>query len=343
VLPAAIDRYVAVAFAFRKGHQVQAYSMDFKELREFNVAELHAPGGSSWVDYVAGVAWALSESGVSLSAACMVIKGDVPIGAGLSSSAALEMSAARAFVDLAGEDWDPPLMARIGQKVENDYIGVNTGIMDQFVSAAAKEGCALLIDCRSLKSDAVPIPEDLSIVIMDTGARRTLAGSAYNDRRASCQKAVKIISRDRPDISSLRDVDLSTLEQFQPAMDTTTFRRAKHVVQENFRPVDLARALTLQDRESIGRLMRQSHASLRDLYEVSSRELDLMVELASEHSACLGARMTGAGFGGCAVALVERGGADDFAQQTLRKYREQVDLPSILYPCKAAGGARIVD
>ncbi|HEY2933780.1 MAG TPA: galactokinase [Acidobacteriota bacterium] len=342
VLPAAIDRYVAAAFTPRKDGRVQAYSIDFQELQELEIAKLRAPGGSRWIDYIAGVAWALAESGSKVVGASMIVKGNVPVGAGLASSAAIEMSAARAFAALSGIDWDPPFMAGIGQKVENAYIGVDSGIMDQFVSAASKERCALLIDCRSLKAEAVPIPDSFSIVVMDTGARRTLAGSAYNERRASCRKAVEIIRRERPDISSLRDVDLSTLEHFQPSMDTTTFWRAKHVVQENFRPVDLTRALAVQDREAVGRLMSQSHASLKNLYEVSSRELDLMVALASRHPACIGARMTGAGFGGCAVALVDSDGISDFTQKVQEKYREQVDLPSVLFACKAAGGARIV-
>jgi len=265
------------------------------------------------------------------------------VGAGLSSSAALEMAVARALCDAADIVWDPFAMARLGQKAENDFVGVGCGIMDQFASAASHEGCALLLDCRSLETEAVPIPAEAAVVVMDTGARRSLAGSAYNDRRASCEAAVRSLLSLAPGIRALRDVDETLLARGRDLMDAVSFRRASHIVVENRRPVEMAAALRSGDLDHAGRLMNDSHASLRDLYQVSCVELDLVTDLAREHPGCRGARMTGAGFGGCAVALVDRSDVEAFITDVHIAYRSRIDLPSAFFACRPSAGARLLD
>jgi galactokinase len=253
------------------------------------------------------------------------------------------MAMARAICEASGIRWDAAQMARIGQKVENSYIGVNSGIMDQFAATVSSQNYALLLDCRSLECQTVPIPSNAAVVVMDTGIRRTLSGSAYNERHASCSRAVEAIRRSRPEVRSLRDVDLQLLQQNEDVLDAVTFKRARHVVIENYRPVEMAEALRSGNLLKAGELMKESHESLRDLYEVSCAELDLISEIASGHPACYGARMTGAGFGGCAVALVDKATAKQFLEDVGKAYRSKVKAPSAFYECSAAGGARILE
>jgi galactokinase len=278
-----------------------------------------------------------------LRGADLAVAGDVPIGAGLSSSAALEVAVARALCAAADLPWDAVEMARICQRAENAYVGINCGVMDQFAASASARDHALLLDCRSLKTEAVPLPAGAVVVVMDTGVRRSLARSAYNDRRRSCEEAVAALRGALPDVRSLRDVTPALLEAERGHLEPVAFKRAAHVVVENFRPVQMAAALRTGDLAAAGRLMNESHASLRDLYEVSCAELDAMVEIAQAQPGCLGARMTGAGFGGCAVALVETARADDFTREVERAYRVRYDLPAALFTGRPAAGARLVE
>lgn len=349
VLPVAIDRYVTIVYAQGEAAPaggLRGYSVDFDE-------ELSAPFGElsprteraasitapSWFDYVAGVAWVLLRNDATLHGLDFVVSGDVPIGAGLSSSAALELAVARALSDVAGMQWDGRQAALVGQRVENDYIGVNSGIMDQMASALSKAGSAMLLDCRDLSFKTVPVPESLRVVVMDTGTRRSLAGSAYNDRRASCERALRGVRAVVPDASALRDVSESELNAARSRMDGSDYRRALHVVRENTRTLEMARALEGGDESAIAELMAGSHLSLRDLYEVSSPALDEVVSIANAHPACRGARMTGAGFGGCALALVSAtpGAVDEFCEHVRNTYRA-----GEIYVCRAVGGADTV-
>jgi galactokinase len=233
-------------------------------------------------------------------------------------------------------------MAKLGQKAENKYVGMNCGIMDQFASAVCRGGHALLLDCRSLETRPVPVPAGASVVVMDTGARRSLAGSAYNDRRAACERVVAELARRHPGVRALRDVTDAQLEAAAAELDPVDHQRARHVVPENRRPVEMAEALAASDLARAGRLMNDSHASLRDLYEVSCVELDVMTDIARRQASCYGARMTGAGFGGCAVALVEAASVEAFCQAVLAGYRTKIELPAALYPCRPEAGARLV-
>jgi galactokinase len=232
-------------------------------------------------------------------------------------------------------------MARIGQAAENRYVGMNCGIMDQFASAACERGKALLLDCRSLETEPVPVPDQAAIVVMDTGARRALAGSAYNDRRAACERVVAELARTHREVRALRDVSQSQLEAARGSLEPVDFKRASHVVPENRRPVELAEAFERGDLALAGRLMNDSHASLRDLYEVSCEELDVMTEVARSQPSCFGARMTGAGFGGCAVALVAREHSNAFVARVGDEYRDATGLAPQLYVTAAADGASV--
>ena len=342
VLPMAIDRRVGVAFARRNDRILRAHSVVFDETRELRLDELEPPGGSEWISYVAGVAWALMSAGYEVLGGDLVVDGDVPLGSGLSSSAALEMATALALSEISGIPWSPVEMALLGQRVESDWVGVKGGVMDQFTATMGRVGHALLLDCRSLGHSLVPMPDHAVVVVMDTGAPRTLAGSAYNERSASCAAAVEILRKADPAIRALRDVDLDFLESERGRLDETVYRRSLHVVTENLRPLAMADAFARADLEGAGRLMDESHFSLRDLYEVSSVELDLFTEQARQHPACYGARLTGAGFGGCAIALVSAEGAEDFLEETHTRYRSRVELPSAVFACRPESGARLI-
>jgi len=342
VLPMAIDACIAVAFASRTDGKMNVLSVDFGETREFDIRSLRPPGGSAWADYVAAVTWALRDSGISLRGADLVLAGDVPVGAGLASSAAVEMATARAMCAVAEVEWSPTEIAAIAQRAENEYVGVSCGIMDQFASAVCIAGSALLLDCRSLSYSHVNVPPEASVVVMDTGVRRTLAASEYNDRRASCEEAVAVARRSNPSVLSLRDIDSNDLSELAGDLDELVLRRARHVVIENHRPVHLAAALRSGDLVEAGKLMNESHVSLRDLYEVSCDELDLITDLARENPACYGARMTGAGFGGCAVAMVNRDNEMDFVADVENRYALRAGREGKAYVCRPSQGTRLV-
>ena len=339
VLPMAIDRAVWIALRPRSDRRVVVHSLDFDEERTFELADSGdlAHRGNGWLEYLRGMAWALEDAGEDLSRGWEgVTAGDVPVGAGLSSSAALELATARAFAAVDGLTWNPTTMAQLAQRAENVWVGVNCGIMDQLISAAGSAGHALLIDCRSLETRLVPLPPEVAVVVLDTATRRGLVDSAYNERRMQCEKAAAFFG-----VRALRDVNEEAIVAAEDRLDPLTFRRARHVVTENARTVAAAAALESGDVEVVGRLMSASHASLRDDFAVSRRELDVMVALAQSHGGCFGARMTGAGFGGCAVALVENAAASRFAREVARRYEEDAGLRPSVYVCTASQGASL--
>jgi galactokinase len=253
------------------------------------------------------------------------------------------MATARVLCALSEIPWEPLRMAQLGQRVEGEFVGVKGGMMDQYTAVFGREGHALLLDCRALAAEAVPLPDSAAVVVMDTGAPRSLAASAYNERSLSCRLAVEAIRTLEPEVRALRDVDELLLERARVRMGEVEHRRAQHVIAESRRPLAMAEALRRADLAAAGRLMDESHASLRELYEVSSAELDLVTELARRHPACYGARLTGAGFGGCAIALVEAAAAEDFAAEVHAGYRARVELPGAVFVCRSASGARLLD
>jgi galactokinase len=338
VLPMAIDRAIWIALRPRDDRRVLLHSLDLEPTADFSLDDFqHSNGG--WTEYVKGVAWALQEAGLPLQGWEGVSVGDVPVGAGLSSSAALELATARAFAAVSGFPWEPAQMARLAQKAENQWVGVNCGIMDQMISAAGKAGHALLIDCRTLETQLAPLPPETAVVILDTATRRGLVDSAYNERRAQCEAAARFFG-----VPALRDVDLDTFNTRAAELDPLTRQRARHVISENQRTLDAMAAMLQEDATALGRLLNASHISLRDDFAVSSPELDQIVACAQRReTACLGARMTGAGFGGCAVALVWAESATAFSQAVAASYQAATGLTPNIYICQPADGASVVN
>ncbi len=352
VLPMAIDRHVAVAFAPRQDRVLRAYASEFLETRELSLdvlerrttsepARRSARGG--WFGYVAGVAWAMLGAGHSLNGADLAIASDLPVGAGLSSSAALEIGVALALGAVSGVAWDSRRAARLAQQAEHEFAGVACGIMDQLSVASAREGCALLIDCRSLDTRDVPIPETARLLVFNSGVRRELSASAYNDRRAACERVVAALQARHGWVRALRDVDDALLAEVAPSLDPVDVRRASHVIAENRRPAPLADAFACGNLERAGRLMMHSHASLRDLYEVSAPELDVLVDLAIVQPGCTGARLTGAGFGGCVIALAEAGSVERVLSSVEAGYEERTGRSTTAFVALPAGGARVIE
>ncbi len=336
VMPMAIDRAAWIALRPTHDRQVTVHSLDFDEIDTFRLDDL-APKRGSWADYVRGVAWALQQHGYATVGWEGVMAGDVPLGAGLSSSAALELAVARAFGAAGGWTWDAPRMAIVGQYAENKWVGMNCGIMDQMISAVGLADHALLIDCRSLAATPMPLPAGAAVVVLDTATRRGLVDSAYNERRAQCEAAARHFG-----VTALRDVTLAQLEAERPHLDDLTYRRARHVITEDDRVLQACDAMQANDASALGKLLDASHVSLRDDFQVSNRELDAIVAIAQAHPACLGARMTGAGFGGCAVALVETERTQKFVASTVAMYTARTGLTPRVYVCAATNGAEIV-
>ncbi len=335
VLPMAIDRAAWIAFRPRPDGRVHLFSLQFGEGAEFDLEAL-ARTGPAWVEYVKGVAWSLREDGPALRGFDGVLAGDVPMGAGLSSSAAVELAATRALAASSALPWEPKPMALRAQHAENSWVGMKCGIMDQLASAAAVAGSALLIDCRSLATTPVPLPPGAAVVVLDTSTRRALMDSAYNERRAQCEEAAR-----RLGVKALRDVTAEQLALPGAPLEATVRRRARHVVAENARTLAAAEALQRGDAAALGRLLDASHQSLREDFEVSSPALEAMVACAQRDGAAYGARLTGAGFGGCAVALVRLAEAEAFSARVSEAYRERTGLTPQAYVCRPAGGASL--
>lgn len=338
VLPMAIDREVVIVLRPRPDPYVVVYSLDFDEMIQFSPIEMEdRREGGLWIEYIEGVAWALQEAGYRLRGWEGVVGGDIPIGAGLSSSAAIELATARAFASVSDLLWDPAKMAKLSQRAENEWVGVNSGIMDQMISAAGVEGRALLIDCRSLETDAVPLPEGTLVVILDTATRRELVTSAYNERRAQCEEAAAYFG-----VKALRDVSLERFEAEQGGLNPVVRRRARHVITENARTLQAAEAMRQGDADTFGRLMDASHVSMRDDFEITNDALNIMAALAQAHPASYGARMTGGGFGGCAVALVRADQAGIFVEDVARDYQAATGLKPAVYVTPAVAGASVL-
>ncbi|MCY4409810.1 MAG: galactokinase [Caldilineaceae bacterium] len=344
VLPVALDRDVRVLFRPRADGRVRLYALEFDSWADFAIGSEERDSGQLWPNYVQGVGLALAELGVQLKGFEGIVSGNVPRGSGLSSSAALEISAAKAFLAAANEihTLTGPQIARAAQKAENEFVGVNCGIMDQFISTLGEDGHALLIDCRSLDYQRVPFPDGVSLVIGNTKASRSLAGSAYNERRGQCEEGVRLLRTVLPSITALRDVGRSQLEAHKSLLSDIVYRRCLHVVSENERVQDAVAALAKGDFKMVGQLMDASHASLRDDYEVSSGALDSMVEAMHSHPGCLGARLTGAGFGGCAVALVQAGTEKEVRETVRERYAKAMNVWPEVYISAPSSGARVL-
>jgi len=333
VFPMAIDRAVWIALRPTSSNSVSVYSLDFKENFSFDLSQ-YERSSAKWGEYIKGVAWALKQHGYKLRGWEGCVIGDVPLGAGLSSSAALELATARAFSAASDFKWEPSHMAQICQTAENGWVGVNCGIMDQLISAVGIKGHAVLIDCRSLEFHPYPLPPDTTIVILDTSTRRGLVDSAYNERRQQCEAAAMFFG-----VKALRDVSIQMFMEKANGLDETARKRARHIITENDRTLEAAAAMRKGNPRELGKLMYQSHESLKNDFEVSSNALDLIVGEAKKQKSCFGARMTGAGFGGCAIALVDSKEVESFGNEVQNSYAQLSGLKPVIYICQASDGA----
>jgi galactokinase len=342
VMPCAIGFYTRVAISPRQDRKLVIRSEDFSEQFEFDLDELPSRSRGVWCDYVVGTAVMLQEIGHPSLGASLLVGGEVPIGAGLSSSAAIEVASALALMSVNGAHLPLPEVAKLCQRAENLFVGARVGIMDQFVSCLGKAGHALLLDCRSLQFKLLPIPDNLRLVICNTMVKHAHASGAYNHRREECDEGVKILTQWYPSIRALRDISLEQLEQHVAGIPQTIYKRCLHVVSENQRVLAGAKYMTDGDVNRFGSLMRESHRSLRDLFEVSCRELDVMAEIAESLAGYCGGRMTGGGFGGCTVNLVKAAEAQKFAEEIAERYQSAIGIKPDVYVCSAANGAAAV-
>ncbi len=342
VMPAAIGFSTWVAAAPRTDRQLVLHSENFAERIEFDLDELNAKARQHWSDYAYGVAVVLEQSGYHLRGANLMIRGEVPIGVGLSSSAALEVATGYALLDTAGYAIDRLELAKLCQRAENDFVGLRCGIMDQFVSCCGRRGHALLLDCRSLEYRLLPLPEDVQLVICNTMVKHSLASGEYNQRRAECEVGVQHLAQALPNVHALRAVTLAELAQYGRALPAPVYRRCHHVIRENDRVIASAAALEQGDFTAFGHLMNESHQSLRDDYQVSCDELDLMVRLALAVEGVYGARMTGGGFGGCTINLVKAENVSEFERVVALGYQQATGHTPEIYICSAAEGAEQV-
>ncbi|MEM9243877.1 MAG: galactokinase [Pseudomonadota bacterium] len=339
VLPMALNLAIHMAIKPRQDKTINIRSLNFadNQLYTINTDDLRK-SGDDWDEYVKGIISILQQHyQQQLKGFDAVLISDLPISAGLSSSAAFELIIAKALTISNQLDWEPVTMAELAQQAENQWIGVNCGIMDQLVIATGKKDHALFIDCRTLTQEPICLPKNTSVIIMDTTTRRGLANSAYNERRQQCEAAAKMANR-----NALRDMLLDDLEKLKPSLNTVTYQRAYHVISENNRVIHAKQAMEDNDAKTLGQLISDSHHSLKNYFGVSSEALDHMVDIANDHPACYGARMTGAGFGGCAIALIAQKATHDFVEFVNDNYQEKTGLQAKLYVCSAEAGTDAV-
>jgi galactokinase len=342
VMPAAIGLYCWVAIAPRRDRRLQVYSTEFEAMVSVELDDTALSRRGDWSDYVVGTALALENSGYKLCGANILVRGEVPIGSGLSSSAAIEVSTGYALLDVSGATIDLKQLALACRQAENEFVGARVGIMDQFISAHGRAEHALLLDCRSLESKALPIPAGVLLGICNTGVKHQLAGGEYNVRRAQCEEGVRRLSSVLPGIQALRDVTLPQLDQHRGLLPEVIYRRCHHIVTENDRVQQAADALLEENLPMLGTLMAESHRSMRDDYEVSCAELDTMVEIAGAQPGVIGARMTGGGFGGCTINLVDADAAEIFKLAVATEYEKRTHIRPDIYVVRATEGVQSV-
>ncbi len=343
VFPAAIDRDVLIAGTRRNDRQVRAYALNFNQSSTFTLDGVQpaTEGRERWSNYVRAMAWVFAQEGLETVGMNCVVQWDVPLGSGLSSSAAMLVASGLAYATAAGIEIEPVRLALLAQRGEREFVGVNVGIMDQFISALGQKNHALLIDTRNLTYEAVPLPQSgVSIVIADTNKRRGLVDSEYNTRRAECEKAVEILKQWLPDIKALRDVSVEDFERYADRLPETIRKRARHVITEDARTLESVEALKAGDIARFGELMNASHESLKNDYQVSCKELDALVEAARAIEGVYGSRMTGAGFGGCTVSLVADAAVEAFKRAVPPRYKQATGLNTTIYVTTAAQGAQ---
>jgi galactokinase len=341
VMPAAIGFYTWIAGGARHDRTLHVRSEEFRETVDLPLDSLAGPPRKHWSDFVRGVAAVLQSHGAHLSGANLIIQGQVPMGAGLSSSASLEVATGLALLSVSNAEVPQLELVKICQRAEHEYVGTRCGIMDQFIAVFGRSGHALMLDCRTLEYQTLAIPADARLVICNSMVKHVLASGEYNRRRADCEAGVNIFRESLPQVHALRDVSVADLANHAKELPDVVYRRCRHVISENQRVLDAAEALRASDLGGFGALMYESHRSLREDYEVSCTELDLLVEIASSCEGVYGSRMTGGGFGGCTITLVQSESVEVFKEKVTRRYKEQTGITPDLYVCSAAQGAAV--
>ena len=343
VMPVAINLEIRIAYVPTNDTRVELTLAASGERDAFDLRDVGPPRGT-WIDYAAGTAWALAAAGAAPVGLRGLVASTLPVGAGLASSAALELALAWALSGHGPPTLKAMALAQTCQRGENEYVGVRCGLMDQFASSLGETGAALLLDCRSFEYRSVPLPVDeVALVVCHSGSPRRLGSSEYNARRTECEQAVEQLSRLDPAVHSLRDVAPAMIDAVCGALDEKTVRRCRHVIAENERVLGAEAALHAGDLATLGRLFAESHASLRDLYQVSSPELDALVAIASATEGVVAARMTGAGFGGCTVNLVRRDAVERLRRAVLDQYPRKAGLQAAVYVVEPVAGAGVVE
>src|ERR1700678_1964873 len=342
VMPAAINFATLAGSAPRTDGKIVIYSENIGEEKAFDAAALPAKGSKHWTDYPLGVVSILTGEGHEIPGFSLSIWSDVPLASGLSSSAALEVATALAVLDLIGASYPGPILARLCQRAENEFVGANCGIMDQFISVNGKENHALLLDCRDLSFKLAPIPDHVALVIANTMVKHAVIGGEYASRRAEVEAACAVIARHRPEVKFLRDATIADLEKWGHEMTPNSLKRARHVITENVRTVAAAEALMNHDLAELGRLMAEAHQSYSHDFEASCEEADAMVALAQDLPGLIGARLTGGGFGGCTINLVYKDQAASFAATLRDRYRQATGIDPEIFICHASAGAHPV-
>ncbi len=339
VLPMAIDFATTATIEPAEGDTITFISENFGEQATYSLSNFPSHGRAHWSDYPAGVLWVLRRKGIDVPAFTLRLNGNVPLGSGLSSSASIEVATALAILHHAGVDLPGTEIATLCRSAENDFVGGTVGIMDQFVSVYGRAGNALLLDCRSLAYEYLPLPSSVSVVICNSMVKHNVAHGEYGDRNGEVMAGQAVIVRERPGVESLRDATLADLNACRALMSPASYHRCKHIITENDR-VERARiALQAGDLTAFGHLMYEAHASFRDDFAASCPEVDKLVDIAATLPGCLGARMTGGGFGGCTINLVRNEAASAFSDELRHRYRQRFDIAAEIYICEAVDGA----
>ena len=343
VLPAAIDKAIYMAISPRNDRNCKIFAYDMNDFFESSIEEF-GKSEKGWPNYLLGVVDQLNKGGYIFNGFNCVFGGSIPIGAGMSSSAALEAGLAFAINHIFNLGIDKLSLVKLSQKAENEFVGVQCGIMDQYINIFGKERYVLRIDCRTLEKDYFPFDYDnISIVLFDTNVSHSLSSSEYNKRRSECSEGVKIIKKDYGDVESLRDISLDLLKEYKTKLDSVVYKRCKYVVEENERLLKACDALSVHDLKTFGTLMYQTHDGLSMDYEVSCRELDFFVELFRDNPNVYGSRMMGGGFGGCTINLIENGAIDEISEKVKKEYKKKYTNEANIYVTKISGGTGIFE